>query len=447
MFSLFYLERTARSGTARSPSSARRPVGARSAHADRVRAAADGFAACARCAAVRPLVWCYAGLLVLGSLARHRRRGRPASCWRACLVGLPAGFMLATHGAGRSGAGRWAIRCRRCSCLRPSRRRRLPARGRDRRAPGGVRPQKLLPRRSAFALAPGCCRRAARREDVPGRLLVLRRPLGDGRSSVTRRHGTKKIIAGTARCSAWPPASMETFGSDPGMASTPTVLASLLLLVLFCIASLQLLGRRAWQAGDPAGKTGGAVDGPLDGVYRLAVLVMMAGFLFVPVLGSFGVPGEAIVLAGYLGLTFVLVSLFLVMAKITGQDAAVSFARGFAALYAGELAGIACGNGIELLEPAGQVPYAGRAGARCTRTCSCSLSATRRGSRAWRVRHRLHLRRTRGRDLPVHARARISAPCRSSHRARSAPQPGWRATTQARAAGGRLIAGRCRSCA
>jgi DNA-binding CsgD family transcriptional regulator len=88
------------------------------------------------------------------------------------------------------------------------------------------------------------------------------------------------------------------------------------------------------------------------------VLVMMAGFLFVPVLGSFGVPGEAIVLAGYLGLTFVLVSLFLVMAKITGQDAAVSFARGFAALYAGEMAGIAAGNGIELFEPAGQVPYA-----------------------------------------------------------------------------------------
>ena len=127
---------------------------------------------------------------------------------------------------------------------------------------------------------------------------------------------------------------METFGSDPGMASTPTVLASLLLLVLFCIASLQLLGVSLGKAGDPAGKTGGAVDGPLDGVYRLAVLVMMAGFLFVPVLGSFGVPGEAIVLAGYLGLTFVLVSLFLVMAKITGQDAAVSFARGFAALYA-----------------------------------------------------------------------------------------------------------------
>ena len=84
----------------------------------------------------------------------------------------------------------------------------------------------------------------------------------------------------------------------------------------------------------------------------------MAGFLFVPVLGAFGVPGEAIVLAGYLGLTCVLVSLFLVMAKITGQDAALSFARGFAALYAGEMAGVVLGNGIELMEPAGQAPYA-----------------------------------------------------------------------------------------
>ena len=69
-------------------------------------------------------------------------------------------------------------------------------------------------------------------------------------------------------------------------------------------------------------------------------------------------PGESIVLAGYLGLSCVLVSLFLVMSRITGQDAAAVFSLGFAALYAGEMAGIALGNGIELLEPAGQAPYA-----------------------------------------------------------------------------------------
>ncbi|WP_288662808.1 helix-turn-helix transcriptional regulator, partial [uncultured Eggerthella sp.] len=225
-------------------------------------------------------------------------------------------------------------------------------------APQAAFALKLLPLGSAFALRGLLPTRAAASEGTSqGGSLSF----GDLLATKEQRDETarlsKKIIAGTVLFGL-AAGFMETFGSDPGMASTPTVLASLLLLVLFCIASLQLLGVSLGKAGDPAGKTGGAVDGPLDGVYRLAVLVMMAGFLFVPVLGSFGVPGEAIVLAGYLGLTFVLVSLFLVMAKITGQDAAVSFARGFAALYAGELAGIACGNGIELLEPAGQVPYA-----------------------------------------------------------------------------------------
>ncbi|MFR3091529.1 MAG: hypothetical protein ACLTMP_07290 [Eggerthella lenta] len=70
---------------------------------------------------------------------------------------------------------------------------------------------------------------------------------------------SKKIIAGTVLFGL-AAGFMETFGSDPGMASTPTVLASLLLLVLFCIASLQLLGVSLGKAGDPAGKTGGAVD-------------------------------------------------------------------------------------------------------------------------------------------------------------------------------------------
>ena len=85
---------------------------------------------------------------------------------------------------------------------------------------------------------------------------------------------------------------------------------------------------------------------------------MMAGFLFVPVLADFGVPGEAIVLAGYLGLSAVLVSLFLVMGRITGQDAALSFARGFTALFAGEMAGIALGNLLDLVGTRGQTPYA-----------------------------------------------------------------------------------------
>ena len=285
----------------------------------------------------RPLVWCYAGLLVLGSLMPAIAGGGDHGIvLESLLVGLPAGFMLAAWG-----------------------------RALGRRPVGDSVPQVFL----SAAVAAGVCLLAfALRGLLPTRAAASEGTsqggslsFGDLLATKEQRDETarlsKKIIAGTVLFGL-AAGFMETFGSDPGMASTPTVLASLLLLVLFCIASLQLLGVSLGKAGDPAGKTGGAVDGPLDGVYRLAVLVMMAGFLFVPVLGSFGVPGEAIVLAGYLGLTFVLVSLFLVMAKITGQDAAVSFARGFAALYAGELAGIACGNGIELLEPAGQVPYA-----------------------------------------------------------------------------------------
>ncbi|MFR8008787.1 MAG: helix-turn-helix transcriptional regulator, partial [Gordonibacter urolithinfaciens] len=150
--------------------------------------------------------------------------------------------------------------------------------------------------------------------------------------------------------------------------STPTFPATLLLFVLFCIAALQLLatggldleaGPGAASGPDAASADDGAPaepEGPLDDVYRLAALVMMAGFLFVPVLGDFGVPGEAIVLAGYLGLSAVLVSLFLVMARITGQDAAQSFARGFTALFAGEMAGVALGNVIDVVAGTEQTP-------------------------------------------------------------------------------------------
>ena len=158
---------------------------------------------------------------------------------------------------------------------------------------------------------------------------------------------------------------METYGSDPGMASTPTLPATLLLFVIFCIAALQLLAAARLGSDSSSNITvlaavesaPGEQEGPLDDVYRLAMLVMMAGFLFVPVLGEFGVPGEAIVLAGYLGLSAVLVSLFLVMAHITGQDAAQSFARGFTALFAGEVAGIALGNVIDAFSGFGETPY------------------------------------------------------------------------------------------
>ena len=304
----------------------------------------------------RPLVWCYAGLLVLGSLMPAIAGGGDHGIvLESLLVGLPAGFMLAAWGRalGRRPVGDSVPQVFLSAAV---------AAGVCLLAVAIAAPQaafalKLLPLGSAFALRGLLPTRAAASEGTSqGGSLSF----GDLLATKEQRDETarlsKKIIAGTVLFGL-AAGFMETFGSDPGMASTPTVLASLLLLVLFCIASLQLLGVSLGKAGDPAGKTGGAVDGPLDGVYRLAVLVMMAGFLFVPVLGSFGVPGEAIVLAGYLGLTFVLVSLFLVMAKITGQDAAQSFARGFTALFAGEMAGVALGNVIDVVAGTEQTPY------------------------------------------------------------------------------------------
>lgn len=126
---------------------------------------------------------------------------------------------------------------------------------------------------------------------------------------------------------------------------------TLLLFVVFCLAALQLFGPKPIvdvRAVLPQQASGAhrESDGPLAGSYRLAVLLMMAGFLLVPVLRGFGVAGESVVLAGYLGVLTVLVSLFLVMGHLGSLDAALSFAYGFTALFAGELAGIVAGNAI-----------------------------------------------------------------------------------------------------
>ena len=173
-----------------------------------------------------------------------------------------------------------------------------------------------------------------------------------------------KILAGTT-VFGLATGFMETYGSDPGMETTPTFPVTLFLFVLFCLAALQLFSVGSSQSAEDQtrflrflrGEPSFEESGPLDDSYRLAVLLMMAGFLFVPVLGDFGVPGEAIVLAGYLGLSTVLISLFLVMGHISGRDAAVSFASGFAALFAGEMAGIVFGNVMEIAARSSQTPY------------------------------------------------------------------------------------------
>ena len=86
---------------------------------------------------------------------------------------------------------------------------------------------------------------------------------------------------------------------------------------------------------------------------------MMTGYLLIPVpqFAESLVPGEAVVLAGYLGLSAVLISLFLVLAKLTATDAAMSFSRGFVALFGGELIGVAIANAFDYAQPGYVTPY------------------------------------------------------------------------------------------
>ena len=311
----------------------------------------------------RPLLWCYAGLLVVGSLVPAlAEAGQPGIIVESVLVGAPAGLMLAAWGRalGRHPMGASVRRVFTASafaalaCLAAA------------AVPGAVAlfALKLLPLGSALALR-GLLANDASEHQIGSSVSSEARPsgaplsFGDLLATKEQREEaarlSKKIVAGTALFGL-AAGFMGTFASEPGMASMPAFPATLLLLALFCAAAMQLFSSGGFEVADRL--DGRAAEGPLDSVYRLSVLVMMAGFLFVPVLGAFGVPGESIVLAGYLGLSCVLVSLFLVMSRITGQDAAAVFSLGFAALYAGEMAGIALGNGIELLEPAGQAPYA-----------------------------------------------------------------------------------------
>ncbi len=149
---------------------------------------------------------------------------------------------------------------------------------------------------------------------------------------------------------------METLGSEPGGATAPTLPFALLLFCLYCLAVLQLFGKKFLgqtmgrdAADSPVVAQKGAAwrSTPLEGAYRLAVLFMIGGFLFLPTLSLAQVDDAAILLAGYLGITVVLISLFLVMARLRGTCAELSFAMGFFALYVGEIIGIIIANFID----------------------------------------------------------------------------------------------------
>ncbi len=139
---------------------------------------------------------------------------------------------------------------------------------------------------------------------------------------------------------------LETFSPGTGAQGASSFAVTFFLLAMFCLAALQLFkGVRIARVREFFGNEDA---GPLDASYRLAFLVMVAGLLFMPVLNSFGYLGESVALSGYLSMTIVLVALFVIMGRVRGHDTALSFAAGFAFLYAGEIAGLAAGAFLHL---------------------------------------------------------------------------------------------------
>ncbi len=125
---------------------------------------------------------------------------------------------------------------------------------------------------------------------------------------------------------------------------------SLLIFAMLGIAALQIFFRPVSLRGskDADGQDNPAQfvarQGAVAYVYRLAILMMVAGFLFAPALQDLTVNGQSIVFAGFLGLLMVLVIVFLVNAFTTARDAAMAFSAGFAILLGGQALGLLLGG-------------------------------------------------------------------------------------------------------
>lgn len=158
---------------------------------------------------------------------------------------------------------------------------------------------------------------------------------------------TGRIIAGTVVYGV-ATGAVEALSSSADLPLSTSLSVTFVLFVLYCAAALQLYGGRPLSPGVKAVLPTGPNQevGPLGGAYRLAILLMAGGFIAVPLLESVGVSGVSVVLAGYLGIFSVLVSLFLVMGRVAARDAVDSFAHGFAALFAGEIGGILLGGAL-----------------------------------------------------------------------------------------------------
>ena len=183
--------------------------------------------------------------------------------------------------------------------------------------------------------------------------------IGDVLATKRQRLSTKRLsdkMLGGAALFGVAAGFMYTFDSPSPAGVAPAFVWSFLLLGLFSIAVLQLLSDDSrLVSGRP-----NPLEAPsrsLLGAYRLALLLMMAGYLFAPVLSGFAVTGSSIVLAGFLGLQFVLAGMFLTVSKVAEHDAALSFSRGFCFLYLGQAAGLAAGTVLQWYAVAGAFPY------------------------------------------------------------------------------------------
>lgn len=156
-----------------------------------------------------------------------------------------------------------------------------------------------------------------------------------------------KILTGTALF-GMAAGLMETFNTDPGMQAMPSYAVAFLLFIAFVLGVLWLLMSDGFGRG-----------ASLNRAYRIAVFILLTGFVLVPApfFSNSSVSGEAIVLSGYLSLSAVLISLFLVLASITGISTVSSFSRGFAALFGGELLGVAAANGLNSTQIDLTTPY------------------------------------------------------------------------------------------
>ncbi len=164
---------------------------------------------------------------------------------------------------------------------------------------------------------------------------------------------------------------VEAYRSDPGSLSTPTLPYAMFIVTLFCAAILETL-----HATDQAERDAFSLS------YRIAFTLMLAGFLFTPVLVGVDITGDAIVLSGYLGLSAAFASLFCASAQLEGASCAMAFAQGFAVLYGGEAAGIFLANGFDAIAPAHVTPYAVMACAGLAMVCAYVFLFTERDFRA-----------------------------------------------------------------